>query len=839
MKGQSALEFLVTYSWAIIIITVFVAIILVLNGFRSPSYYLASSCYIEPLMPCVQTLVTYNAIAPLKFALVFKNNLGTAMLFPQNSLNISISSANAKAASHFVGNCYPNFIPSGAEVLCIATMVGIPKPSVGTQMTIPFTLRYRLCSGPKSQQCSPEVYNTTGTSTQIVAPSYLNLYALNLNSSTPNSYIIINGVAYATNSTTFLIGKQYSVFAMPPAGYVFKSWLLQSKGSSISNTLLQNTTLTLSSNATLIANFVSAVYSTTTSTTISTTTSTTTTSVFTTIPVANVIYEIPIYIYNNQSIPTYSYQQLVLIPPGNDSSLVVYNGSFANFEFFYSNGTIIPAWIENKLNLQSVTSSPPLDTRLGYKQSSFYNRSNPTMVAINNPLNLPGSYNSTNLIIAWLKISKSIPANTVYTIYMGIGNKKINMLSNSGVYGIGEAPELSCPNRPNTTNCSTYAEYDDGSHVFNYYYNFAGNTLPTGWSYAEKNLSRYSVDNGLYLYTANETESNITVFDNIPMRYPQILEAEVFSPFNTFSGIVGMSLDKYANNITGSYLYSYNNRQLFYSGSLLYGLLNEYPSNYTKFPEYENQLMYALNSWYNNGYFEHLSLFNSSYKYAPSLQDISWVNTGFEFGGSNYATVTAVSNSSNLQISNYYPAFWLKSNSSYTLKYQYLRARSLPPDGTMPSISFGKLAGPVKVSGFSSIPSVYQNQMQVLNVNISLGQQPYTYNFTVFNSIGDEVLTASFPRINSTNYQFSYVQNGNWGTGKFTAKVLVTDSKNTSMYAYTTYYVFNIPFIQITLYNRQNTSTPVPFPQMINISIKSYPYAVYNANDANFKYFYA
>ncbi|MEM3416288.1 MAG: hypothetical protein QW719_03050, partial [Candidatus Micrarchaeaceae archaeon] len=128
-------------------------------------------------------------------------------------------------------------------------------------------------------------------------------------------------------------------------------------------------------------------------------------------------------------------QQMVNITESTYSSYLAYNNNFANFEFFYSNGTVIPAWIES---------------------------------------------NSSGKIITWVKIK-----NTTTSFYLGFASKSTNLLSSSCTSGIGEAPQLS----------STYAEYDDGPYVFPNYWNFAGATLPSGLSYINS-TSFITINNG-------------------------------------------------------------------------------------------------------------------------------------------------------------------------------------------------------------------------------------------------------------------------------------------------------------------------------------------------------
>ncbi|MEM4097767.1 MAG: hypothetical protein QXS81_03685, partial [Candidatus Micrarchaeaceae archaeon] len=115
-------------------------------------------------------------------------------------------------------------------------------------------------------------------------------------------------------------------------------------------------------------------------------------------------------------------QQMVNITESSFSNYIVYNNNFANFEYFYSNGTIIPGWIES---------------------------------------------NTSGKIITWVKIK-----NTTTSFYLGFASKSTNLLSSSCTSGIGEAPQLS----------PTYAEYDTGACVNIKYYNFAGTSLPANWT---------------------------------------------------------------------------------------------------------------------------------------------------------------------------------------------------------------------------------------------------------------------------------------------------------------------------------------------------------------------
>jgi hypothetical protein len=75
--------------------------------------------------------------------------------------------------------------------------------------------------------------------------------------------------------------------------------------------------------------------------------------------------------------------------------------------------------------------------------------------------------------IWWLKIA-AIPAGSSETVYVGFAPTTTNLFN---TVNDGEAPQLTCPNSNEanitTSNCPEYGKYDDGLNVFLYYNNFS------------------------------------------------------------------------------------------------------------------------------------------------------------------------------------------------------------------------------------------------------------------------------------------------------------------------------------------------------------------------------
>jgi hypothetical protein len=91
------------------------------------------------------------------------------------------------------------------------------------------------------------------------------------------------------------------------------------------------------------------------------------------------------------------------------------------------------------------------------------------------------SYSSTSAT-AWVRLNDGIKAGQSRTLHMLIGPVGFD-----GQFW-GEAPQLS----------SAYGQYDSGASVFNYYTNFAGTSLPSGWtSYTSE--GSVTVNNGVLI----------------------------------------------------------------------------------------------------------------------------------------------------------------------------------------------------------------------------------------------------------------------------------------------------------------------------------------------------
>jgi hypothetical protein len=311
----------------------------------------------------------------------------------------------------------------------------------------------------------------------------------------------------------------------------------------------------------------------------------------------------PITITNSQSSATPSpFQQMINFTSSDNGWTSISTGNFGqNLEFFYYNGTVIPSWLEN--------------------------------------------YTSTNGLW-WLKIA-AIPSGSSETVYVGFAPTTTNLFN---TVNDGEAPQLS----------STYAEYDDGANVFNYYQRWGGlSSLPSGWSSNGVSPVYYSDYMDLWA-TSGGTLGNISYAYSPP--YPIILE----------------SLATWAQPNPGS-----NNGN--------FGLFTQSATS---------TAIQVMTGWggggtTNLGYISSSS--SGSMSYSPpssasilSIQVASSSEAVFSDNYTNFYTASGqtIDSASYIQ----YETTYASSSTSDVFSIYWTRVRAYPPNGVMPSVSFGSVA---------------------------------------------------------------------------------------------------------------------------------------------------
>lgn len=255
MKQQAAVEFIITYSWAILAISIFVITVFLLSGTRPPQNYIQSTCSIQPLIPCTESLLGYNYNGPMQYYVVFKNELGSVLYFPSNSINVTVANIGSSGSSHSLGDCVPNFASEGSTVLCSAAIGWNPKPSIGSRQIMDFVIAYNICGTDSAASCEKGLYKSSGYSIQGVAPVGISINNVEFSTDPASSgVIVLGGIVYFDGTSAYMASGNYIIYAQPGSEFKFSSW---GANAPVADHGSQNTTLILTSNAVVSANFIS------------------------------------------------------------------------------------------------------------------------------------------------------------------------------------------------------------------------------------------------------------------------------------------------------------------------------------------------------------------------------------------------------------------------------------------------------------------------------------------------------------------------------------------------------------------------------------------------------
>jgi len=285
------------------------------------------------------------------------------------------------------------------------------------------------------------------------------------------------------------------------------------------------------------------------------------------------------------------------------------------------------------------------------------------------------NFNGIYCDVWWINLPNGIPANSNVTIYMLIGNYYTNYYPLYYPY-VGEAPQLS----------STYGQYDNGNYVFLFYDNFAGTSLNTSkWSsFTGGRGASITVNNGITINGGSSYAGVITLSGfNPPSTIADIYITYASSDWPVISMTIGNSAS------SSGYFAEWSGTSVgpLYQGSYAYSLtgVGGYTWNY------------------------------------PAIVSESWQTSKWQIYGSNYTYTGESLTTYSLPSSVYYGFGSVYYSSNGTITVQWIRVRSYPPNGVMPSISIQLVASVSSVqlyplSSSSVCPSTQTSSAVIANL---------------------------------------------------------------------------------------------------------------------------
>ena len=124
-KSQAAMEFLMTYGWAILVVLAAIAA-LAYFGVLSPEKFLGEKCILEPGLACVS-----NKVEPTKVTIVIAQNKGRTVIID----SITVGSCSGTFSETMLSGTDHTFVVGGA------CSNGISKDKFKGDITIGYTER--------------------------------------------------------------------------------------------------------------------------------------------------------------------------------------------------------------------------------------------------------------------------------------------------------------------------------------------------------------------------------------------------------------------------------------------------------------------------------------------------------------------------------------------------------------------------------------------------------------------------------------------------------------------------------------------------------------------------
>lgn len=165
MRGQAAMEYLVTYGWALLALFAVIAF-LVGSGIFSSNNYMVQECTFQPDLPCPISILYANATrAELQFSLV--NGLG----FPISVKNVTYTSSDIGLQGMQI---YTGSLPTPSGIINSSGAMNFTEVFTGPQVPAPGNSRqiivnvlYQDC---ETLPCTPAggTYTTTGRISAMV-----------------------------------------------------------------------------------------------------------------------------------------------------------------------------------------------------------------------------------------------------------------------------------------------------------------------------------------------------------------------------------------------------------------------------------------------------------------------------------------------------------------------------------------------------------------------------------------------------------------------------------------------------------------------------------------------
>jgi hypothetical protein len=165
-RGQVAMEYLVTYGWALLALVAVLGILFA-SGLFSASNFATQECVFQPDLPC-NTFIFYQSTSNPSTSSTLEFRVTNGLGYPINITEITYTATDLGTSGR-TSNTFsiPTSVPSGVSKDFKYVVNGPAQPSIGNVVSILVSLTYKNC---KYSPCTGP-YNTTGRITATVQPA--------------------------------------------------------------------------------------------------------------------------------------------------------------------------------------------------------------------------------------------------------------------------------------------------------------------------------------------------------------------------------------------------------------------------------------------------------------------------------------------------------------------------------------------------------------------------------------------------------------------------------------------------------------------------------------------
>lgn len=158
MKAQAAMEYLVTYGWALLALLV-VLVALVSSGIFSASHFISDECSFQPNLAC-SPFILYSSESSSTLQFYVQNGLGFPVKFV--AVNATLASGGASPSPSFSSG----IIKDGEKLNVSATFAPLPR---GSQQALYVQLYYVNCLSSADPAACTDASGSYVASGRIVA----------------------------------------------------------------------------------------------------------------------------------------------------------------------------------------------------------------------------------------------------------------------------------------------------------------------------------------------------------------------------------------------------------------------------------------------------------------------------------------------------------------------------------------------------------------------------------------------------------------------------------------------------------------------------------------------